>query len=241
MSYDKELAKKYKLSKQQSLFKVYDYSLYNYIKDKIQNKSALDLACGDGHITRMLYTWGAKNIVGVDISKDMIDLANKEEEKNPLGIKYIQKSVSTLNIIDNFDVATASFLFENADNEKELLSMMESIAKNLNSNGKLFVVCFGGHLDRLKIDYSKFGIRFAISSINDDKADLSFIFDNYNVAVKVKYYSRSVIERNLLKAGFNIPIWHNPVLPNNLKNMELWSEFLTIPLYVILECNKKNI
>ena len=47
----------------------------------------LDAGCGEGYNTRLLARSGAR-IVGIDISKRMIQLARQEEQKEPLGIRY---------------------------------------------------------------------------------------------------------------------------------------------------------
>lgn len=33
----------------------------------------VDLACGDGHYSRLLLSWGANEVIGVDISEKMLE------------------------------------------------------------------------------------------------------------------------------------------------------------------------
>ena len=48
-----------------------------------------DLACGQGRITRRLARAGA-NVVGVDISERLLEIARREEESEPSGITYVR-------------------------------------------------------------------------------------------------------------------------------------------------------
>ncbi|MFZ3198800.1 MAG: methyltransferase domain-containing protein, partial [Bacillus mycoides] len=43
----------------------------------LKGKSVLDLGCGDGHFSKYCIENGAKNVIGVDISKNMIERAKK--------------------------------------------------------------------------------------------------------------------------------------------------------------------
>jgi toxoflavin synthase len=54
----------------------------------VEGKRVLDVACGEGHFTRMLRSAGAAEVVGIDISERMIDLAREQETRRPLGIEY---------------------------------------------------------------------------------------------------------------------------------------------------------
>lgn len=55
------------------------------IKSMISNlkgKSVLDLGCGDGHFSKYCVENGAEKVIGVDISNNMIERANKINKDN---------------------------------------------------------------------------------------------------------------------------------------------------------------
>ena len=53
----------------------------------VKGAKALDIACGEGSVTRELARRGAK-ITAIDLSPAMIDLAAEEEKREPLSIDY---------------------------------------------------------------------------------------------------------------------------------------------------------
>ena len=69
----------------------------------------LDVACGHGRITRELARRGAE-LVGIDISGNLISKAKETEQNEPLGIHYIHDDVTAPNILGDcqFDAAAAA-------------------------------------------------------------------------------------------------------------------------------------
>lgn len=93
-----QISIEYQLSKLQPWRKhVEAYTFFTLLGD-VSNPSVLDLACGDGFYTRQLKFRGATKVVGVDVSEKMVELAEKAEEKNPLGIDYIVQDVIGLRL-----------------------------------------------------------------------------------------------------------------------------------------------
>jgi 2-polyprenyl-3-methyl-5-hydroxy-6-metoxy-1,4-benzoquinol methylase len=54
----------------------------------LAGKRVLDLACGFGFYTRLLKHHGAAQVLGVDLSPEMIRLACQQEQTEPLGIRW---------------------------------------------------------------------------------------------------------------------------------------------------------
>ena len=67
------------------------HSLFE-ILGNIRGATVLDLACGDGFYTRQIKQAGALEVTGVDLSAEMIKLAEQEERTRPLGCKYLHPS-----------------------------------------------------------------------------------------------------------------------------------------------------
>ena len=63
------------------------YTLFRMV-GPVEGQRVMDLACGSGFYTRLLKQRGAAQVVGVDISPEMIRLASQREQVEPLGITY---------------------------------------------------------------------------------------------------------------------------------------------------------
>ena len=58
------------------------------------DRQVLDLGCGHGHLTREIARRGAR-VVGVDLSATLLERARSAEEREPLGILYVQADVAS--------------------------------------------------------------------------------------------------------------------------------------------------
>jgi ubiquinone/menaquinone biosynthesis C-methylase UbiE len=72
----------------------------------VRGKRILDIGCGEGNISRLYAKMGAE-VVGVDFSPKMIDLARRIEKRDKLGIEYVVGDAAKLDgIKGRFDVVT---------------------------------------------------------------------------------------------------------------------------------------
>ena len=110
----------------------------------VENKDILDLACGSGHYTRVMKQKGAKNVVGVDISKEMIAAAVAQEENDSLGIQYSVGDATKYSFQgDNsavFDVVTAQYLLCYADTKASLREFCHTAFIHTKSNGRFLTM-----------------------------------------------------------------------------------------------------
>ena len=65
------------------------YTLFQLLGD-VRGKTVLDMACGEGFHTRLLKRAGASEVTGGDISAEMIQLAQDQEARHPLGCRYVR-------------------------------------------------------------------------------------------------------------------------------------------------------
>ncbi|RUS96640.1 hypothetical protein DSM106972_086630 [Dulcicalothrix desertica PCC 7102] len=61
----------------------------------VDNQLICDVACGQGRVARALAQKKAR-VVGVDISSQLIAIAQREEQQVPLGIQYFLDDAQTL-------------------------------------------------------------------------------------------------------------------------------------------------
>ena len=79
--------------------------------EPLAGKQVLDLGCGEGYCSRMLRQRGAE-VVGLDISERMVELARQSEREQPLGIRYDTADAASADLGDaSVDLVVAVFLF----------------------------------------------------------------------------------------------------------------------------------
>jgi len=69
-------------------------AFFEFVGD-LSGRTVLDAGCGEGYNTRLLARHGAK-MTGIDISTRMIELAQAQEQREPLGIGYEVASAADL-------------------------------------------------------------------------------------------------------------------------------------------------
>jgi toxoflavin synthase len=131
------IGRKYQESKRLP-FRVHveEHSMFALLPD-LEGCSVVDLACGEGIYSRKLLRRGASRVVGVDISPEMVSLARRAEEAEPLGAEYVLADVATVDLGEHFDIALCSFLFNYARNREELRSLVQGVAGLLRSGGRV--------------------------------------------------------------------------------------------------------
>lgn len=100
----------------------------------VRGKHVLDLACGEGHNTRILSGKGAK-MVGVDFSRKMIETARQTERKERLGISYYVSDADDLKKLssDRFDIVTCFMTLMDIECYEGAIG---EVARVLKKNGK---------------------------------------------------------------------------------------------------------
>lgn len=92
----------------------------------VKGLDLLDLGCGEGYCTRELASRGTKTATGIDLSIEMVRLAQAQEKQLEQGIDYQQGDVRSLTFSDNsFDLVTAVFVFNYMSIEDMTSSLSE--------------------------------------------------------------------------------------------------------------------
>lgn len=105
-------------------------------------RAAIDVGCGDGAAARVCASLGARKVVGVDVSADMIKLAQANEEAAPLGMKFrVADATNLAEVADElgpFDFAVSSFVLQHANSVADLYSLIAGVARVLSKPGGRF-------------------------------------------------------------------------------------------------------
>jgi ubiquinone/menaquinone biosynthesis C-methylase UbiE len=146
-------------------YKPMDRSLLRAFLDRNKRKGILaDLGCGPGHTTNYLYQQGCTNIVGIDISTEMLKIARARfphlyfKEANFLELDYPD---------GHFGAAIAFYAIVNLDYLQVKLAFKE-VYRVLANEGELLcsfhagdqLVCLSNFLEQpVDIEFSQFEVR----------------------------------------------------------------------------------
>ncbi|MEW2583546.1 methyltransferase domain-containing protein [Streptomyces virginiae] len=107
----------------------------------VRGRAVLDLASGTGFYSREFRRRGASEVLGIDISGEMIAVARQLEEREPLGVRYEVGDVADLRpIAQRFDVALAVQLLNYAADIATTERMCRALHRSLKPGGELFLL-----------------------------------------------------------------------------------------------------
>lgn len=228
------IAEEYKTSKELSFRKHFEeYTLFTML-GSLAGKNILDLACGEGFYTRKLKQAGAAQVLGVDLSGEMITLAEKAERQSPTGCRYLVHDVAQLPQLGTFDTITAMYLLNYARTREELKAFCTAAFKQLKPGGR-----FVGLNDNPANDPDHYHYYRPYGFIKESPADrregdpirytffnpdgTKFQFNNY-------YLAPETYEEVFAEAGFIDFQWEGPYLaPAERVNIFFWIDFLLFP------------
>ena len=133
------------------------YTLFKNLGD-IEGKQILDVACGFGLYTRALLERGAAKVIGVDVSKEMIQLAESRERANPVGATYLVCDCAALPALGAFDLISAVYLFNYATSKAHMRDMFVGMQQNMKLGGRLVAYTVNPDFDMNKSSFTKYGI-----------------------------------------------------------------------------------
>ncbi len=209
------IAKKYKKSKLQPWReRIEKFSFLNLLGE-ISGKSVVDLACGEGHYTRILKQRGAQQVLGIDLSQGMVDLARAQEAEEPLGVHYQQGDVCHIEPAQPFDLAVSAYLLNYAARYEELLKMCQGVARLLKPGGRYVTVNASPMIDTPRIaSLRKYGFELKAADPWINGAPVRWIFYQGTDTFEIEnyYLEPGLHEQAFQEAGFRDFRWHAPLL-----------------------------
>lgn len=122
----------------------------NFTPTSFENKCILDMGCGGGNYIRHFLKCGAKRAVGIDLTPEFIQVANrltKEPEYDSSRFSFYQANCSSLpevieslknEPIKKFDIVISTWVLNHASSIEELNSMLE-VASHLTRADGTFI------------------------------------------------------------------------------------------------------
>lgn len=209
----------------------------------VRGKSVLDLACGTGFYSRELKRRGAAEVFGVDISGEMIAVAQRIERSEPLGVRYEVGDVAELPALERrFDLALGVQCLNYARDIAEMERMCRRVHRNLVAGGTFYVFC-------QKPDYrfgnpplDKYGFRCEPTGEESEtgpRVRVTALLDPEPVSILASAPRREVYEQSLRAAGFSEVEW----VPLQISEAgvrefgeDFWADLLANPPLEMLRC-----
>ena len=237
-----EIARDYRESKRLPFREhVERHTLFKLLGD-VRGATVLDLACGDGFYTRLLMEAGAREVIGVDISQAMIELAEKQERQHPLGCRYVHADVAEFEPAEPVDLVVAAYLLNYARTPGELLRFCRVCHDALKPGGRFVglnnnvrnVAAMSGSSRKYGLERSWDRplaegdvIRYAMFSAEGER----FGFDNY-------YLKPETHTAAFERTGFRDFRWIDMTLHPSEANNPFWDEFIANPPIVAFEAER---
>jgi toxoflavin synthase len=209
---------------------------------KLEGKRVMDVACGFGFYTRLLKQRGAATVLGVDISPEMIRLANQQEQAEPLGIAYQLGDAVQLPRVGRFDLVTAVYLLNYATNKDQLLGMFRSAYDNLVEGGRFVAYTVNPEFTLNKPNCTKYGVTVLRETPEEDRyvCESEFVTDP-PTPVSWFRWNQATYEWAVKEAGFLDFAWHpSEVAPQDVASYgeAYWRDFHDNCLVIGLMCQK---
>ncbi|WP_128436233.1 class I SAM-dependent methyltransferase [Streptomyces cyaneus] len=208
----------------------------------VRGKSVLDLASGTGFYSREFKRRGATEVLGIDISGEMVAAAQKLEELAPLGVRYEVGDVGELRPLERrYDVAAGVQLLNYAQSMADLERMCRNVHRSLVPGAEFFVLAQSPDYRPDTQTLEKYGFRceptgeeietgprFRVTALLDPPISI--------VSTAVR---REVYETCLRAAGFSELTW----VPLEVSEAgvrkfgaDFWADFRTNPPLEMLRC-----
>ncbi|WP_407841984.1 class I SAM-dependent methyltransferase (plasmid) [Streptomyces sp. DSM 116496] len=208
----------------------------------VTGKSVLDVASGTGFYSRELKRRGASEVLGIDISPELVSVAQAIEERDPLGVRYEVGDAAELRSFEEpFDVGLAVQLLNYASDIATTERMCRNIHRSLKPGAELFLI-------NQSPDYrfdgptpEKYGFRTELTGEEVEtgfKVRTTALLDP-PVSFIANFPRREVYENSLKAAGFSGLTW-TPITVSEAGLREFgaehWANLAENPPLEMLRC-----
>jgi len=161
-------------------------------------KTILDLGCGTGGHALILTQRGYQ-AVGVDRSKEMLDIAKRKAQEADLAIEFIEEDITNLKLRKKFDAVISMFAVMSYQTSNSALSGVCKVVREHLKGGGLFLFdCWHGPA----VLVEKPGVRIKEVNLNEKEKIIRFtepILNILNHTVETRFKVWKIKEGHLLE------------------------------------------
>ncbi len=204
-------------------------------------KSVIDLCCGDGRLGWLLLEMGAKSVIGVDISREMLDRAEERRQSLPAAerdkVRFVQADLRTSDLIlPQADLVSGLYVLHYADSPEAIGGMGRFIARNMKPNGHCALVTLNPDIDPDE-DHSAAQAEEGVFIDFNRHAESRMRIGDFSCSVW--RWTREVMESELSKGGLCDFGWAGCDLPDDRPDLQArFSAWRQNPQCVVFSARK---
>ncbi|MER8234202.1 class I SAM-dependent methyltransferase [Streptomyces sp. NPDC101490] len=209
----------------------------------VRGRSVLDLACGTGFYSRELKRRGASEVVGVDISAEMVAAAREIDRRDPLGVRYEVGDVAELPLLGTpFDLALGVQCLNYAPDVATMERMCRNAHRNLVPGGTFHLLVQSPDYRVASPPLDPYGFRCEPTGVETGTGPqmrVTALLSPRPITIVVAAPRRDVYEGALRAAGFRSLEWV-PIGVSDAGVQEFgegfWADLLANPPLEMLRC-----
>ncbi|CAG9408543.1 class I SAM-dependent methyltransferase [Providencia alcalifaciens] len=204
----------------------------------LTGRTVLDFGCGPGSLSREFKAMGAKEVMGYDISKGMLNYARQQEKNAPLDIEYL--SYIPLCYQQYFDVVIAIYPMVCMKDRYELESMIFHISSLLKCGGKLITLVLNTELNNTPNFYQPYGFNLFDESPRKDGSITRIQLGHFpeEKSFPICYWFTETLNKIFRSAGLD-EAKKEILIPPPLKHLDHLQNYISYPHVDILTTIKK--
>lgn len=223
-------------------YSVLEWHTFLKVLGPVAGLRILDVACGDGRLSRALMDLGAASVLGTDISEDMIAAATEKNQPDgdvhfeALDYQVVDARNPSFTLSEPVDLVTAMYLFHYASSVSDLEAMCRFVGRNLMPGGRFVCYTINPDYDFERQDprmEEMFGFRYEPVT----PPEYHLVIGDFEASMW--HWSREVHEEGLQSAGFEQIQWHPLSLPEEGRDLTpslQW--YLDNPSLIVLSAEK---
>ncbi|THA86556.1 class I SAM-dependent methyltransferase [Streptomyces sp. A0592] len=208
----------------------------------VRGRSVIDLASGTGFYSREFKRRGAAEVLGIDVSGEMISVAQQLEDADPLGVRYEVGDVAELRpVAERFDIALAVQLLNYAEDIATTERMCRALHRSLKPGGELFLLNQSPDFRFDGPGPERYGFRSELTGVEVEtgpQVRTTALLDP-PVSFTANRPRRDVYEKCLQAAGFGELTWVPLTVSEAGErefDAEFWADFHANPPLEMLRC-----
>ena len=241
--YDQNTNSYQRWSNRDSVYSLLEWYVFLERLGAVDGLHVLDMACGEGRLSRVLMTQGAASVLGTDISSEMIDRARQQNDPRNSNMTFAALEYKVMDASDEkyqmsspADLVTAMYLFHYADSELSLLNMCRFISRNLQPGGRFLTYTINPDYnfdEQFPNMEDIFGFRYEIV----DSPKYNLVIGDFKA--RIWQWSKADHEASLKEAGLVNIQWHPLQLPpGHLDLSDSVDWYIKNPSCIVLSAEK---